>query len=162
LRDTQPQSHQVLRLYDRPLRVGDVALAVLPHRDDAVTLLRGGGRHRRHHDLVADAGHVIPALDQVGHFEQPEYRDLRRHHRGGQRQVHRSELELLQHLQIAAELARSVDHDLRGVAQARIGAPGELLRGPVEQRFALSDVPELDLDLSLGGRRQQRKAEQQR
>ena len=67
----------------------------------------------------------------------------------GTRHVERAELELLDHLLVAAELARAVDDDLRLAAELGVGALGEFVGALLEQRPRLADVTELDLGLRL-------------
>ncbi len=132
---------------DRPLAVGDVAVAVLPHGEDEEPLLVGLGRELRPEQLLLDPAHVRAVLDQIRHLEHAEEIDLGAHHRRGQRHVERAELELLDHLLVAAELARAEGDDLGLAGELGVGALGEFVGRDLEQRPRLADVAELDLDL---------------
>src|SRR5690606_3933278 len=111
--------------------------------------------------LLADALDVLAVLDDVGHLEDAEDVRDRAHDRGGQRELHLAELELLQQLLVVAELRRAEDLDFRLVAELLVGAARELLGRGLEQRARLADVTELEHRLGLcagGGQRHHRKA----
>ena len=113
---------------DRALGVGDVAVAVFPHREDLEPLLLGLGRERRPEHVLLDALHVLAVLHEVGHLEHAEQVDLASDITvEGSAMSTRAELELLQQLLVAAELARAEHHDLGLAAELGVGALGEFL-----------------------------------
>jgi hypothetical protein len=128
-----------------------VAVAVFPDRDDLQALGFHRGREGLPEDLLLDALHVLAILHEIRHLEHAEDVGLRGHDCRGQREVHGAELQLLQELLVAAELARAVDHHFRLAAELGIGALGELLCRGGEQRSGLANVAELDLGLRRGG-----------
>ena len=87
------------------------------------------------------------SLTMYGISKMPSDVDLGAHHRRRQRHVERAELELLDHLLVAAELARAVDDDLGLAGELRVGALREFVGALLEQRAGLADVAELDLGL---------------
>ena len=118
---------QVGRRVDRALGVGDVAVAVFPYREHLEALRFGGRRQRLPEHVLLDALHVLAVLDQVRHLEHAEQIRLGRHHGRRQRDIDRAELELLQQLLVAAELARAEHDDLGLAAELGIGALGEFV-----------------------------------
>ena len=117
--------------------------------------LLGDRPEDRPHHRVGDACGMAAVDHQIGHFEHAEFRRHRGHHRGRQRQIDGTELELFQQLAVAAELARAIDHDLGLVAELSVGARGEQIGGLREQRAGRADMAEFDLGLRRGGCRRQ-------
>ena len=142
---------------DRPLAVGDVAVAVLPHGEHLQPFLLGFGRELRPEHVLLDAAHVRAVLDQVRHLEHAEEVGFRRHDGRRQRHVDRAELQLLQQFLVAAELARAEHDDLGLVAELGVRAAARTRRRTLEQRTRLADVAELDLGLGRDGSGQQHK-----
>src|SRR3546814_8944287 len=84
------------------------------------------------------------------HLEKTEEIDFRGHHSRGQYHVDGAKLELLQHFLVAAQLAGAKHHDLVFITQFGISAFGELVGTNLEQRARITDVTQLQLDLSVG------------
>src|SRR6185312_12090181 len=137
---------------DRPLVVRDVAHAVFPDGEHLEPLLLDRGLDHRPEYFLFDAAHVCAVLDDVVHLENAGDVDLGAHHRRRERHVERTELELLDHLLVAAQLARPVDDHLRLAGKLRVGALREFIRAFLENRAGLTDVAELDFGLRDGGR----------
>ncbi len=96
---------------------------------------------------------MLPVAHEVRHLEEPELVDLRRHDRGGQGEVHRAELDLLQKQFVATELTGAVGHDLPTLREALVRASGELVGGQGEERAGLAHVPEEEVAWRGGVRR---------
>ncbi len=141
---------EVVGRVDRAHVVGDLAEAVLPHADQLVALLLGHRRQLGPDDLLGDAGHMRPVLDQVRHVEQPELRHHGRHDGRGLREIERAELQLLQHLLIGAELARAVHVDLGLIAQRLVDPLGPLLGRQVLHAAGIVDRAEVELERLSG------------
>ena len=132
------------------LRVGDVAVAVLPHGDHLEALLLGFGRDLGPEHLLLDLRHVARSLTRYGISKTPNRSASEDITVEGSAMSTRAELQLLQQLLVAAELARAEHHDLGLVAELGVGARRELVGGRCEQRAGLADVAELDLGLRDG------------
>ncbi len=114
------------------------------------------GASDRPDDLLGDAGHVRPALDEIGHVEEAELGHHAREDGRGLRDVLRAELELLQHLLVAAELARVVERHLAVVAELGVDPLHILLGGDVLQAARRVGRAELQLGGPGPPRAQQR------
>ena len=115
-RHPQLDALQIGRLDDRALAIGDVAISVFPYRKYLEPFRFRRGLELRPENLAFDFRHVRAILDQVWHFEQAEKVGFGRHDRRGQGKIQGSQLELLQHLFVAAKLAGAEHHDARLVA----------------------------------------------
>ena len=152
-RRAQLDALEVLGRVDRAHVVGDLAEAVLPHADQLVALLLELGRELRPDDLLRDAAHVRPVLDQVGHVEQAELGQHGRHDGRGLADLERAEADLLQHLGVVAELARAVDVGLDLVADLLVDALDPFVARQVLHAARRVGGAEADLDLVLRARR---------
>src|SRR5581483_977508 len=65
LRHAQLDALQIFGLADRMLAVGDMAVAVLPHREDLEALLLPGRRELGPEDVFLDALHVLAVFDEI-------------------------------------------------------------------------------------------------
>ena len=137
---------------DGALVVGDLAEAVLPDGERAVALLLGRGHQHVLEESLVDARQVVAVGDQEGQVEDGVLVGDLGHDRGGQGDVDRAELDLLEHVLVGAEL-RAVEHLHHGrVAQLLVGAARELARGLLLERAGRGGDAEDDLLLRERGR----------
>ena len=140
---------KVFRKPDGPDVVGDVTKPVLPDCQNPIVLSFSGWSQLGPENLSFDSLHVLPVLDQIGHFENTKFIHIGRHDGGGESQVDCAQLQFLEEDFIAAQLAGVENHNACPAPEALIGQPCELPGGVGKERIRSSNMTQLELENGL-------------